>query len=916
MSETGDAAHGSTIFVSNLPYTATSTDVQTLFSDVAPVRSAFVVLDKETKASKGVAYVSFAIKEDASLALESEKPFELDGRILRLQWADKKGVPHNADKDSPKKPKREPQPKGPIDPEAIRTLIVTNLPPGTNSKVLWKKARKIPGATQVVYPVPDHDEHTALVKFSSPAQASAAVAKLHNHVFKGSRLSATIKKRADKLVTGRKSGAPSRSSRLIIRNLPWHVTESDLHALFAPFGPIFSITLPAAQSEGSESKPGRHRGFAFIWMLSRADAERALNSVNGRTVGAQKKQRKTRKEREEAARAKAAARLRAMRGEEPEAEESEEEGEEEGEDENADAPVKEGRVVAVDWALSKSKWEETVSQRQDEAMEVDEQDDDEEAESGNEVGSSEEEEDEEEEEEASDEDSEEEPHERPQLPDTDVGTTLFVRNVPFEATEDDLRALFRAFGPLRYARITMDHETGRSRGTGFVCFWKKDDADAAIAEAEAMAKELGMDKPAAGSSKAHNPFSMSLLTPDPSASLAKRLVLHGRTLSVARAVTRNEADRLREEGERSREKQDKRNLYLMREGVIFPNSSAAAGLSEAELAARQTSFDARKALLRSNPSLYVSRTRISVRRLPLWASERVLKRLAIHAIREFEAEVSSGEREPLTRDELHRDEPENENNNNNDTSTEAKSGKKKNKGKKGRSTGIQQAKIVRAADRVDAVTGKGRSRGYGFIETSEHADALRVLRWVNNRPGVVGLMRAWWREEVKDLVEALKKAGESGGNEERESRLKRLKDELERLDEELGSEGKSEARGSSKTLILEFAIEASLRVNIQVVKRRNERTDAVKSGLTNAAQAPKKRKAPDSVGDEQEQLPKRGRPGPKRSMPRKSGNSSKAKDAPSSKKANPDPTPKSTNTDNIGGIIGRKRRDRRKGKGN
>jgi RNA recognition motif-containing protein len=42
----------------------------------------------------------------------------------------------------------------------------------------------------------------------------------------------------------------------------------------------------------------------------------------------------------------------------------------------------------------------------------------------------------------------------------------------------------------------MDHETGRSRGTGFVCFWEKEDADEAIEEAEAMAKELGMDKPA------------------------------------------------------------------------------------------------------------------------------------------------------------------------------------------------------------------------------------------------------------------------------------------------------------------------------------------------------------------------------------------------------------------------------------
>ncbi|CAE6457134.1 unnamed protein product [Rhizoctonia solani] len=888
MSEAGEATHGPTLFVSNLPYTATSTDVQTLFSEVAPVRSAFVVLDKETKVSKGVAYVSFAIKEDASMALESEKPFELDGRILRLQWADKKGVPHHSEKDSSKKPKKISQPKGSSDPEAVRTLIVTNLPDGINSKVLWKKARKIPGASEVVYPAPEHDGHTALVKFSSAAEALAAVSKLHNHIFKGSRLSATIKKRVDKLLTGRKSGAPSRSSRLIIRNLPWHVTESDLHELFAPYGPIFSITLPTTQSDERETTK-RHRGFAFIWMLSHADAERALKGVNGQTVGAQKKKKKTKKEREEAARVKAAARLRAMKGEEPEANEV---SEDEHEDEQGNGTLKEGRVVAVDWALSKSKWEETVSQRQDEeAMEVDDQEEEEQGEEfESEAGSSEEEVSEEE----SDEESEQGTHERPKLPDTDVGTTLFVRNVPFEATEDDLRTLFRAFGPLRYARITMDHETGRSKGTGFVCFWKKEDADAAIEEAEAMAKELGTDQPAAGSSKVHNPFSMSLLTPDPSASLAKRLVLHGRTLSVARAVTRGEADRLREEGERSREKQDKRNLYLMREGVIFPNSSAAAGLPEAELTARQAAFDSRKALLRSNPSLYVSRTRISIRRLPLWASERVLKRLAIHAMREFEAEVSRGERDPLTRDELQSDAPE--------------KGSHTKGAKKGRNTGVQQAKIVRAADRVDAVTGKGRSRGYGFIETSEHADALRVLRWVNNRPGVFGLMRGWWREELKDMIAALK--GNTVKGEEREGRLKRLKEELERVDVEFGPEGGSEpkeARASNKTLILEFAIE-----NIQVVKRRNERTEAVRSGLCSTAQNSKKRKASDSTGDKPETRPKKARIGPKEPTPGKLGKGSKSKTQASWKKA----APESEDKHNIGGIIGRKRRDRRKPKGN
>jgi len=64
-----------------------------------------------------------------------------------------------------------------------------------------------------------------------------------------------------------------------------------------------------------------------------------------------------------------------------------------------------------------------------------------------------------------------------------------------------------------------------------------------------------------------NPFKLpSILTPDPSSSLAQSLVLHGRTLDVVRAVTRGEATKLKEEGERKREKVDKRNVYLLREG--------------------------------------------------------------------------------------------------------------------------------------------------------------------------------------------------------------------------------------------------------------------------------------------------------------------------------------------------------------
>jgi nucleolar protein 4 len=43
-------------------------------------------------------------------------------------------------------------------------------------------------------------------------------------------------------------------------------------------------------------------------------------------------------------------------------------------------------------------------------------------------------------------------------------------------------------------------------------------------------------------------------------------VLHGRTLDVVRAVTRDVAGKLKEDGEKQREKADKRNMYLLREG--------------------------------------------------------------------------------------------------------------------------------------------------------------------------------------------------------------------------------------------------------------------------------------------------------------------------------------------------------------
>ena len=57
---------------------------------------------------------------------------------------------------------------------------------------------------------------------------------------------------------------------------------------------------------------------------------------------------------------------------------------------------------------------------------------------------------------------------------------LYVGNLPFDTTEDDLHQLFSAHGQIVSAKLITDMETGRSRGFGFVEMSTEDEAKAAI----------------------------------------------------------------------------------------------------------------------------------------------------------------------------------------------------------------------------------------------------------------------------------------------------------------------------------------------------------------------------------------------------------------------------------------------------
>jgi len=59
---------------------------------------------------------------------------------------------------------------------------------------------------------------------------------------------------------------------------------------------------------------------------------------------------------------------------------------------------------------------------------------------------------------------------------------IYVGNLSYQMSEDELRNAFGAFGEVSSVKILMDRETGRSRGFGFVEMPNQSEAETAIAK--------------------------------------------------------------------------------------------------------------------------------------------------------------------------------------------------------------------------------------------------------------------------------------------------------------------------------------------------------------------------------------------------------------------------------------------------
>ncbi|KZM25995.1 nucleic acid binding [Ascochyta rabiei] len=562
------------LFVRGLAKDVTTEALTEFFSDSYPIKNALVVLDKDTKESKGYGFVTFADVEDAQRAQEELDGAKLQGKKIRIESAE---------------------------------------------------ARQREGEGES----------------------------------KGQRI------KAEREAQKKENQTP----KLIVRNLPWSIKNpADLEKHFRSFGKTHFINLP--------KKPnGELRGFAFVAMRGKKNAEKALAELNGREI--------------------------------------------------------DGRPIAVDWAVDKDAWQ-TLQKTEQEGDEAEEKADvdmddasdarstDGPSENGSEEDDSEDDEDDsntdyDDEDISDDEDGGAELEEpKPQRP----NHVIFIRNLPFTVDDDSLKEHFQRFGAIRYARVVIDRDTERPKGTGFVAFFNEEEMIECL---KGVPKVTLHTKNVERKDGATITTTHSVLE-DADADPTGKYTMDGRILSLSRAVDKNEATRLTAEGAANRfsRDKDKRRLYLLNEGTIASNSPLYSQLSPSEVKMREDSATLRRKQIQENPSLHLSLTRLSVRNIPRSITSKDLKQLARKAVVGFAEDTKTGKRQKLSKAEIARGGEE--------MVIAEKIRKKRGKGI------VRQAKVVFETEKGSKVgedTGAGRSRGYGFIEYYTHRNALMGLRWLN-----------------------------------------------------------------------------------------------------------------------------------------------------------------------------------------
>jgi nucleolar protein 4 len=529
----------------------------------------------------------------------------------------------------------------------------------------------------------------------------------------------------DELATKKKN------CRLILRNLPFTANEKDIRKVLKQYGELLEVHLPTVK--------GMHRGFGFVTYQTAAQAKAACVEgqveIKGRTVQVGHALNKTVHQQQKQ------------------------------KEEKTSLREKKQQAKATKPAVGDDVVDESNVNHDDDDDFNDKNDDDDNADDHSQATDS-------------TDDTSGSQHDNDAVSEK---RELFLRNLPFDATRQDVFELMRQFGHIRAIYICRDKVTGIPKGTAFCIYEKQASAQRAIDGAEG-------------------------------------LVCKDRSVQIDFAVDKDTATTLTTTEKDNRLGKDRRNMYLKEEGRVHDESWD--HLPDGDKEKRQRAWSEKTTKLRS-PLFFINPTRLSIRNLNKTITEAQLKQLCVQAttrglerklvtsedeIKQWKAKGELTTREILARiQELEQDK-----------NTVVPEFDDKNVRRYIPSVFIDRDFNGGSKNKQDAP-----SRGFGFVQFEHHAHALACLRELNNSVEyasefVIGGKHAM---DVKKRAQKRKK--------------------MDQADSELVGE---DGRVKIPRLIVEFTVENKVKAKQQAENRSKQESNMIKQKGEQTAPVTKKEK--------------------------------------------------------------------------
>ncbi|KAI5074699.1 hypothetical protein GOP47_0010660 [Adiantum capillus-veneris] len=253
------------LFVRNLSYTTSEEDLQDLFGQYGELSEVHLVLDKETKRSKGFAYVLYMLPESAVKAMESLDMKTFQGRLLHILPA--KRPPSVTEKDLKNKTKTPGMNQFKQDKEAQRRAAEAS---GSTQawNALFMRSDTVAENVARRYGLSKSDllnpeaEDLAVRMALGETQVIAETKKALNN--EGVNIEVL-----EDLASGKLENVNRSKHVILVKNLTFSTLETELLTMFGKFGSIERIILPPTKTlamvvylEASEARAAM-KGLAY-----------------------------------------------------------------------------------------------------------------------------------------------------------------------------------------------------------------------------------------------------------------------------------------------------------------------------------------------------------------------------------------------------------------------------------------------------------------------------------------------------------------------------------------------------------------------------------------------------------------------------------------------------------------------------